>query len=40
MATKQLEQMLTLLPDIAAAVNRFSSPDVQTEVLWLLVGCS
>ena len=37
MAAKQLEQMLTLLPDIAAAVNRFSSPDVQTEVLWLLV---
>lgn len=37
MAAKQLEQMLTVLPDIAEAVNRFSSPAVQAEVFWLLV---
>ena len=29
--------MLTVLPDIAEAVNRFSSPAVQAEVFWLLV---
>ncbi|WP_419551990.1 hypothetical protein [Candidatus Poriferisodalis sp.] len=37
MPARQLEQMLAVLPDIAAAVNRFSSPAVQTEVFWLLV---
>ena len=37
MAARRLEQLLALLPDIAEAVNRFSSPAVQAEVFWLLV---
>ncbi|MDE0115233.1 MAG: hypothetical protein OXT07_01225 [bacterium] len=37
MADKQLEQLLEVMPEIAAVVNRFSSPAVQAEVFWVLV---
>ena len=37
MADKQLEQLLTLMPDIATVVNKFASPAAQTEALWILV---